>query len=71
MFVFLLSAALIACFVWFEAWSRIDSARLAAALKLALPTPSPTRPNQYSSDIPGIEPLPTLPSSVSDNHESV
>jgi hypothetical protein len=23
-----------------------------------LPTPLPTRPNQYSSDIPGTEPLP-------------
>jgi hypothetical protein len=67
--VFLLSAALIACCVWFEAWSRIDRARLAAALKLAWPTPLPTRPNQYSSDIPRTEPLPN-PAAVSDDHES-
>jgi len=50
-FAFVLSAGLIACFVWFEAWSRADVARTAAALKRAGPADRKWRQpeNQYCS----------------------
>jgi hypothetical protein len=53
MFSFVFSAGLIACFVWFEAWSRGEEARAAAAHKAAAagePQLSvPDTSNQYSS----------------------
>jgi hypothetical protein len=55
MFVFVFSAALVVCLVWFEAWRRMDVARIAAVLKLAVAVPSATRPNRYSSIVPRVE----------------
>jgi hypothetical protein len=53
MFAFVFSAGLIACFVWFDAWSRGEEARAAAALKAAPASESQLtvfeRRNQYSS----------------------
>jgi len=52
-FAFVLSAGRLACFVWYEAWSRADWARV-ATLKGAFSAAqkSPARENQYSSTFP-------------------
>ena len=52
-FAFVFGAGLIACFVWYEAWSRADSARR-SSLERASPSAqsAPGRQNQYSSTIP-------------------
>ena len=53
MFAFVFSAGLIACFVWFEAWSRGEEARAAAAHKAEIASEPQLsvfdRTNQYSS----------------------
>jgi len=52
-FAFVLSAGLIACFVWYEAWSRSDSTRRRALERATLATQGgPRRQNQYSSIVP-------------------
>jgi len=52
-FAFVFSAGLIACFVWYEAWSRADSARRPARERGASSARSaPSRQNQYSSTVP-------------------
>ena len=52
-FVFVFGAGLIACFVWYEAWSRADSARrLAHERATSSPQGAPRRLNQYSSTDP-------------------
>jgi len=52
-FVFVFSAGLIACFVWYEAWSRADSARRSLLERATSSAQSaPGRQNQYSSTVP-------------------
>ena len=52
-FVFVFSAGLIACFVWYEAWSRADSARRSLLERGTFSAQrAPGRQNQYSSTVP-------------------